>query len=228
MNAMVVMVAHQPAYLPSRRLLDKISAADVFVLQDDLQFTRRDFQHRNRIAGGRWLTIPVHSGEKTRICDVRPADSRWLDKHDRIIAAHYRTSPNLAAWHAIRTAIGAQGADARLSDIGYACLVAMMAFLDIRTPMIRQSELGLTDIDHRSPSARLVALCRLIGARTYLSGSGGLNYLEQDLFTESGITVRWQNYQVPPGCPELSFLHDLLTVEGLSRSCPDRTLVDRA
>ncbi len=211
---MVVMAAHQPAYLPSRRLLEKISAADVFVIQDDLQFTRRDFQHRNRIAGGRWLTIPVHSSEKTRICDVHPADPRWLEKHDRIISAYYRASPNLAAWHSIRDAIGAQGEIAPLSDIGNACLTAMMTLLGIRTPMIRQSELGLTDIEQRSPSARLVALCQRVGARTYLSGAGGRNYLEQQLFADSGISVLWQSFSLPPGAQELSILHDLLSFEG--------------
>jgi hypothetical protein len=213
MTTVVVMVAHQPAYLPSRRLLEKISAADVFVVQDDLQFTRRDLQHRNRIAGGRWLTIPVHSREKTRICDVYPANPQWLRKHDRIIAAHYRSSPNLAAWHLIRDAIGALGADAPLSEIGYACLAAMMSLVDIRTPMIRQSELGLTDFEQRGPSARLVALCHRFGARTYISGAGGRNYLEQEMFTGNGISIIWQNYVTPAGYPELSFVHDLLSAE---------------
>lgn len=44
-----MLAAHQPQYLPYLGLLDKIAAADVFVLQDDLQFSRSSFQNRNRI-----------------------------------------------------------------------------------------------------------------------------------------------------------------------------------
>jgi hypothetical protein len=47
----------------------KLCAADIWIILDDVQFTRRDYQHRCYLARlanarlpGRWLTIPVRRG----------------------------------------------------------------------------------------------------------------------------------------------------------------------
>ncbi len=73
-----ILAAHQPQYLPYPGVIQKIAAADVFVMQDDLQFARQEWQNRNRIrtqAGYRWLTIPVQHGSHTdRINQMRPQE----------------------------------------------------------------------------------------------------------------------------------------------------------
>ena len=55
--------------------------------------------------------------------------------------------------------------------------------LGIDTPYILSSELNVEG----SKSELLVNLCREVGASTYLSGQGGLDYLDLELF--SGINV---------------------------------------
>ena len=59
--AMIVAI-HQPNYLPYLGFFDKMIKSDVFVIYDDAQFNKSDFQHRNRIRiyeGWKWLTVPV-------------------------------------------------------------------------------------------------------------------------------------------------------------------------
>jgi hypothetical protein len=58
---------HQPNFLPRLSTLAKLYAADIWIILDDVQFTRRDYQHRCYLAPvpdarlpGRWLTLPVH------------------------------------------------------------------------------------------------------------------------------------------------------------------------
>ena len=58
---------HQPNFLPRLSTLAKLYAADIWIILDDVQFTRRDYQHRCYLAPvadaclpGCWLTLPVH------------------------------------------------------------------------------------------------------------------------------------------------------------------------
>jgi len=51
---------HQPNFFPRLSTLAKLFTADIWVILDDVQFTRRDYQHRCLVAGPdtveRWLT----------------------------------------------------------------------------------------------------------------------------------------------------------------------------
>jgi WbqC-like protein family len=42
---------HQPNFFPRLSTLAKLFTADIWVILDDVQFTRRDYQHRCLVAG---------------------------------------------------------------------------------------------------------------------------------------------------------------------------------
>ncbi|MEU6485676.1 WbqC family protein [Streptomyces sp. NPDC046887] len=56
---------HQPNLFPRLSTLAKLYAADCWIVLDDVQFARRDYQHRARLAALRdprqrqWLTLPT-------------------------------------------------------------------------------------------------------------------------------------------------------------------------
>ena len=69
-------------------------------------------------------------------------------------------------------------------------------------------------------TAVLVALCRRLGARTYLSGISGREYLDESEFAAAGIEVEYQEFYHPvyrqlhePFQPCMSFV-DLLFSHG--------------
>ena len=52
----------QSSYIPWKGYFDIINKVDIFVLFDDMQYTKRDWRNRNIIQteqGLQWLTIPV-------------------------------------------------------------------------------------------------------------------------------------------------------------------------
>jgi hypothetical protein len=89
---------HQPNFLPRLSTLAKLYAADIWIILDDVQFTRRDYQHRCYLAPvpdarlpGRWLTLPVHlpGGRETLIRDARLAEPALTAKRTSGILRHY-------------------------------------------------------------------------------------------------------------------------------------------
>ena len=71
----MIVAAHQPHFLPWLGYLDKLAKSDLFVVMDDLQYEKENFQNRNRLKldrGAHWLTVPLLRGNQSdRICDKR-------------------------------------------------------------------------------------------------------------------------------------------------------------
>jgi len=218
-----ILAAHQPQYLPYPGVIQKIAAADVFVMQDDLQFARQEWQNRNRIrtqAGYRWLTIPVQHGSHTdRINQMRPAGKGWLATHRRIVAHVYRKSRFLSRadsiWEQLVTV-----RERDLAEINITSIEAIRSLLGIATPMIIESALNLPQEATSDRNRRLQTLCRRLGCSAYLSGVGARAYLDVQGWRDSGIRLVWQRYapvryeQLYPGWLEnLSILDLLLCAE---------------
>ncbi|WP_262505732.1 WbqC family protein [Streptomyces sp. TRM68367] len=67
-----VCAIHQPNLFPRLSTLAKLYAADRWIVLDDVQFARRDYQHRARIAA--WTAPPGSRGSRSpRTC---PAGAR--------------------------------------------------------------------------------------------------------------------------------------------------------
>jgi hypothetical protein len=92
---------HQPNYLPYLGFIDKLSKSDVFIIYDDAQFNKGDFQHRNRIRiyhGWKWLTVPV---EKKHVPinqikiknDIEVHNVKWQETHYNEIFDNYKRAP---------------------------------------------------------------------------------------------------------------------------------------
>ncbi|MGD1083630.1 MAG: WbqC family protein, partial [Verrucomicrobiota bacterium] len=75
-------------------------------------------------------------------------------------------------------------------------------------------------------SAQLAAICQSLGATEYLSGSGGLNYMNQDDFDRIGCQVlvqKWTDFEYAQQYPLLAFVPRLTTLD-LLLNCPDSAL----
>ncbi|UUS34030.1 MULTISPECIES: WbqC family protein [Streptomyces] len=96
------MAIHQPNLFPRLSTLAKLFAADCWIVLDDVQFARRDFQHRARLgsmsnpARHQWLSIPTHlpDGRSTLVRDavvVDPDRSRRRVMH--MLTQYYAKIP---------------------------------------------------------------------------------------------------------------------------------------
>jgi hypothetical protein len=188
----------QPSYLPWRGYFDLIDSVELFVVYDDVQFTRRDWRSRNRLKtpnGLCWLTVPVrHVSRSQRICDTEIDYSRdWQRQHLELIRRNLAGAPFLG--DALRVVEAPLLAGHRtISELNVALMRSCCRYLGINTPLRLSSELNATG----SKTERLIQVLTAVGATEYLSGPRARAYLDESLFRAAGITLRYVTYDYPP------------------------------
>ena len=231
----MIVTIHQPLLLPWLGYLDRMLRSDLFIVLDHVQFERRNYQNRTRIrfdGEARWFTVPVvqHSREE-RIIDKLidnsscSADRWWGSRHYKTLCHAYREAPFFDDYAPHLRSILHSRCE-RLVDLDLALLELVRAALDIRTPLVRSSELG---VDGRK-SELMLNLCRAVGADVLLGGMGGSrDYLDTAAFERARIDVRWQQFSHPcyPQCGPGPFIAGLSSIDLLancgprSRACLD-------
>lgn len=185
---------HQPNFFPRLSTLAKLFAADCWIVLNDVQFTRRDYQHRSRLAAldnpsdRRWLSIPTHlpHGRRTLIRDAVMAEpDRSRERTARVLRQHYGASPHWPAFEQALTPVLDAFAGDRTAAVAEASAKVLLDLLGWRGRILRSS--GLPARPGRS--LRLADLAAAVGAQTYLCGTGGMHYLHPAPFAGHGIMV---------------------------------------
>jgi hypothetical protein len=190
---------NQPCYLPWRGQFALMRAADVFVFYDDVQFTTtRRFFSRVQLktaAGRRWLTVPVQKSGRygQRIDETVVVDDGWPRRHCQAIREALGPAPFVAALEPLLAVLTERPWD-HLADLSIATTLAMAAPLGADRPTLRSSTLGIG----QSGTARLLGICRALGATRYVTGHGALGYLQHEAFEASGIAVEYMDYDLSP------------------------------
>jgi hypothetical protein len=193
-------VIEQPNYLPWIGYFDLIRQADVWIWYDDVQYTKRDWRNRNRIAAGgdaEWLTIPVKTKGRfaQRIRDVELDPSQpWRRQHLESIRRCYARAPFFEPMFSI-VEQGFAAGDERLVDLTIRLSESICAELGLSPTFVRSSELPHAQSDRQE---RLLDLCRVVGGNVYLSGPAAREYIDPGAFAATGIELRYIVYDYPP------------------------------
>lgn len=175
---------HQPEHFPYLGFFQKMEACDIFVLLDDVQFTKNNFQNRNKYLGKdgkeHWFTVPVGKhANKYLIKDIPAPKGNWRNK----IVNQLKQEFNEDFTYIYEPDM--------LVDMNYETIIWCRYKLKITTPVELSSTL---DVAGKS-SEKLYHLCKYLGADTYLSGIGGKEYLDENVFKD--IKVEYFEPDVP-------------------------------
>jgi hypothetical protein len=170
----MIISCHQPNFLPWSRFFEKVEQADLFVLLENVQFARHQFQNRF-LYNGKWMTMPVENGNLT----------------DYIKSKRYVDPEN--SWRKIKGRINAPILDIfdsliseSLSETNISIIELIALKLRIKTQIVRDTH--HRDLDR---SEKLLSICIQHGATEYLSGSSGKKYLNEQIFLDNGIKVSY-------------------------------------
>ncbi len=188
---------HQPNLFPRLGTLHKITEADIWIVLDDVQFNRRDYQHRARLAHladetqQQWLSLTIRrpSGRASLINEVVVLDQETNARRiTRLVEQYYRRAPH---WELVRDVTTEVAAAVRTTT-------HLAAVAELSTQLLldllgwRGSTIHSSTLPARSErSTRLADLTRQVGATEYLCGPGGARYLDDQPFAEQGIAVRY-------------------------------------
>ena len=187
----------QSNFLPWRGYFDFIRETHLFIVHDDLQYTKGDWRNRNRIKtprGMEWITVPVRYRHTHQLIEETPVDysTPWAQKMLNRIRESYRRAPHFEPYfselNAMLTQPAASISDLNLRLVKWACLK-----LDIDTPIRMSHEFS----PQGAKTERLIGILRQVNATTYLSGPAAQAYLMPQVFEQAGIRLEYKQYDYP-------------------------------
>ena len=178
----MIVSIHQPEHFPYLGFFQKMKASDLFIILDNVKFKKNNFQNRNRFlnksGNEEWFTIPVEKKANSKLIkDVLMGENHgWKYKLMKQMNINFGLDYDTLEY----IYDGDSLCSCNIKSIDY-CRMK----LDINTPYVLASELLSTG----SKTELLVNLCKEVGAKTYLSGKGGLDYLDKELFSGFNLEI---------------------------------------
>ena len=171
---MATLSAHQPNFLPWVPFFEKARDSDVFVILQNAQFVKGNYHNRFNLDSN-WYTMSVSKGI-TPLCDkayAKPQED-WNRINNRLpkFKTQLRKFEEFISTDLVST--------------NFSIILKSMELLGGKWPLVElEPKTGLSGTD------RLVEICKLYGADTYLSGPSGARYLDAWKFEEQGIRLEF-------------------------------------
>ncbi|WP_415325248.1 WbqC family protein [Chryseobacterium sp. MMS23-Vi53] len=201
MNKILIL---QSNYIPWKGYFDLIETSDIFVIYDDMQYTKGDWRNRNMIKtdkGLKWLTIPV---EKTslsqKINETKVVQNKWNNSHWETLKQNYKHAKNFVDVKDFVEDLYANATQEYLTDVNIYFMDHLCRFLDIDFNIKSSKEFYLVE----NRTQRLVDICTQLNGNEYISGPAAKAYMEENIFNEAGINLHYFDYS---GYPEYSQLY---------------------
>jgi len=185
----------QSNYIPWKGYFDSIQCCDVFVVYDDMQYTKLDWRNRNKVKsndGVKWLTIPVKTSGKyfQKIKDTKIADKNWNIDHWNRIKEYYRKANCFKEMVDWIEPLYRNCKFEYLSEINIHFIQAINSFMGIETEIRFSSEFEL----HEERTQRLINICKDLGGTDFYAGPAAKNYIDMKKFEQEDLRLHWLNY----------------------------------
>ena len=196
----MIVSIHQPNYIPWIGFFHKLLLSNTYVVFDDVQFPRgKDYANRNQIKtnnGKMWLTASV-LGKK----DLKPwnqieiNNNGWKEKHLKNIKSFYQKAPYFERYYPVLEKIYEQD-HKLLIDLNIDLIIGLLICIgkhDLNMVLSSSIKTELTGLD------KILYILKDQWATKYISGDGegSKRYIDEQLFNDNNIELKWQNYKHP-------------------------------
>lgn len=187
----------QSNFLPWRGYFDFIREVDLFIIHDDLQYTKGDWRNRNKIKtprGLEWITVPVNYKTTSQTIEETTVDdsTRWAQKMSNRIREVYRQAPHFEPYFTQLSDLLLEPA-ATISELNLRLIHWACGHLKADTPIKFSREFH----PQGTKTERLVGILKQVDATVYLSGPAAQAYLVPELLENEGIKLEYKKYNYP-------------------------------
>ncbi|KJU82054.1 WbqC-like protein family [Candidatus Magnetobacterium bavaricum] len=195
----MILVGHQPEYIPWISFFGKLTMADCFMIVDNVQFNKKYFQNRVRIRnanGWSWLTVPIITKNRfyQRINEVViDSTTNWQRKHWKTISIAYKKASTYQDHSGFFEDIFNKNWT-MLVDLNVEIIKYLIKAFGIKIEVIKSSD--YPEITG-SKTDLIIDMCKATGAKTYLSGIHGKDYIDEQKVNDSGIKLLYQEFTHP-------------------------------
>ncbi len=183
----------QPYFFPYLGYFQLIAASDTFVLHDDVQYIKHGWVNRNQIllrGGTRMITFPVRKDSHSLPINARQYVSDVQARKDilNLIRTAYVQAPCFAnVFPLVEQALMFD--DHNVARFNENLIRRITAFIGIDRRIIVSS--GMDKNNALAGEARVIDICKALGASTYINPIGGTTLYDHDHFEAVGIRLRF-------------------------------------
>jgi len=209
----------QSNYIPWRGYFDFIASVDLFVIHDDLQYTKGDWRNRNKIKvknGTKWLSVPVNYTHTTQlICETKiDYSQKWWRDHLNQFRENYIATPYFKDAFSILEKNLTKNFET-IAALNLSLIKDVSEYLEINTPLVMSSEY----CPEGSKTERLISILEKTEATVYVSGPAADSYLDKDMFVRAGIGLEYKSYVYPEYPQQYGGFEPAVTVFDLIANC---------
>ncbi len=194
---------HQPNYAPWLGYFHKIAKSDVFIFLDDVAFSKGSVINRVKVLDNgqpSWLTVPAKPKLGTPINQVAPGQADWPARHLSKLRNAYRQADFFSTcWPEIEM-LYASLDGLSLCEANETIIRRLCTILELNAGFLRSSEIPKPD-DLNSDDLLIELVKHAAPTPTYLSGSGGRKYQDEDKFRAAGVTLEYTGFS-PAAYPQ--------------------------
>ena len=188
----------QPYFFPYIGYFQLLRAVDEFVVYDNIKYTKRGWINRNRFlrqGHAADFTVPLRKASDS--LDVRQREiAQEFDRRKLLnqIREAYRKAPHFEDVFALFER-AVMNPDVNLFRFIHFSLQEACRYMNVQTKLVVSSDV---DIDHSLKAQnKVIAICKRLGADTYVNPSGGRELYSRRDFNSAGIELLFLNSKAP-------------------------------
>lgn len=190
----------QPYFFPYIGYFQLIAASDVFVLHDDVQYIKGGWINRNRIllnGEDRMITFPVQKAPYDLLINARNyVDDKQARKDIiNLVKQAYAQAPCYRQVFPLIEEL-LMFEDRNVARFNENLIRRVAEYLGLGCRIIVSS--GMEKDDSLAGEARVLEICKRLGATDYTNPIGGTELYHQEAFQQHGITLRFLEAQNEP------------------------------
>lgn len=180
---------HQSQFIPWLPYFYKILKSDIFIIMDDVQYQKNGLQNRNMIktpTGESYLTIPVKSKSTSLINEVEVQNKIFIVKMLKTLKNNYSKAKYFDCIYGKIQELVESNNYLNLNCLNKDLILLFLELMEANNTKIKYS----SEFNFKSKKDDLVIdLIVANNDKQYISGTGGLSYMDMDKFAKNEIDV---------------------------------------